>query len=154
MMTNLILTNSASHFAEYFFRKNYLKAFSPEKNKDGKSNFPDGEVYVKLPPLPKEGKAVVLHSGQPDPNAGLQELELILGILREQEREGEVFFTYFPYGMQDKIHAPGELNAAENLIKKLVEFYQVKKIHIIDAHFFGPQWTAKYPLNYILAAPA
>ena len=149
-MAIIISTSAASHLA----RKLEGEIVFSEKNKDGKNYFPDAEVYVKLPRIGGEGKVVVLHSGQSEPNAGLAELELILGILREQEREVEVFFTYFPYGMQDKIHAPGELNAAENLIKKLVEFYQVKKIHIIDAHFYGPQWTEKYPLNNISAAPA
>lgn len=152
-MAIIIPTSSANHLAdELRERKDFVIVF-PEKNKDGKNVFPDGEVYVKLPALPAEGKVVVLHSGQPDPNGGLQELEMILGILREQKRPAEVFFSYFPYSMQDKIHSDGELNAAENLIRKLVEFYQVKKIHIIDAHFFGPQWTAKYPLNNISAAP-
>ena len=152
---SLILTSSAAHLADFLDKKDFGKVFFPDKNKDGLNYFPDKETYAKFSNLRGiANRIVVVHSGQPNPNDGLQELEITLGILKDAGKKNiEVFFTYFPYGMQDKIHAKGELNAAQNLIKKLIQFYKVKKIWIIDAHFWGARWTKKYPLKNISAVP-
>jgi ribose-phosphate pyrophosphokinase len=101
----------------------------------------------------KGKRVIVLHSGAPRPNEGLIELELILQILRDNQIEPEVFFTYFPYGMQDRIFEKGETNVAENLVEKLINYYRVKKIYIIDPHFGGRKWVKKYPIVSISAAP-
>lgn len=47
----------------------------------------------------------------------------------------------------------GETNVAENLIEKLVNYYRVKRIYIIDAHFYGRKWVKKYPIINISAVP-
>ena len=70
-------------------------------------------------------RVIVLHSGAPKPNEGLTELELILQILRDNQIKPEVFFTYFPYGMQDKVFERGETNVAENLVEKLINYNKV-----------------------------
>ena len=80
-------------------------------------------------------------------------LELILQILRDNDVRPEVFFTYFPYGMQDKIFEKGETNVAENLIEKLINYYRVKRIYVIDPHFGGRKWVKKYPIISISAVP-
>jgi phosphoribosylpyrophosphate synthetase len=125
----------------------------PSLNKDNKRFFPDGETYVKIPEANSlTGRVVVIHSGIPDPNTGLVELEAILCLLRENKRISvEVFFTYFPYCMQDEVFFPGEVNMAEGLIKKLVDYYLVKKVYIIDPHFAGKSWIGKYPLVFVSA---
>lgn len=128
----------------------------PALNKDGKRMFPDGELYMKIPrPERVSGKrVVVLHAGAPFQNEGLMELELICQILKEAKaRSVEIFFTYFPYGMQDSVFSSGETNAAAMLIEKLTKHYSIKKIHIIDAHFAGKPWTSRYPLHLISALP-
>jgi len=101
----------------------------------------------------KGKRVIVLHSGAPGPNDGLVELELLLQILKENELSPELFFTYFPYSRQDKIFETGETNVAENLIKKLMNYYLVKKIFVIDAHFGEREWVKKYPLINISAIP-
>jgi phosphoribosylpyrophosphate synthetase len=102
----------------------------------------------------KNKKVIILHSGAPDPNGGLTELELILQILRDNKvKLIEVFFSYFPYGMQDRVFEKGETNVSENLIEKLINFYQVKKIYIIDPHFGGKKWIKKYPIIFASAVP-
>ncbi len=101
----------------------------------------------------KKGRVLVLHSGSPKPNEGLMELELILQILRDNHTRPDVFFSYFPYGMQDKVFEKGETNVAENLIEKLVNYYRVKKIYTIDAHFWGRKWAKKYPIDNASAVP-
>lgn len=154
MKTFIIPTSSIKHLAEKIKKKrgNFTVIF-PEKNKRGKRYFPEGEVYIKIPKLEnlKQKRLVVLHSGIPRPNDGLIELEIILQILNENQIKPEVFFTYFPYGRQDKIFEKGEGNLAENLIKKLTDYYKVKKIYLIDSHFEGRKWVKKYPIINVSA---
>ena len=128
----------------------------PDLSRDGKRYFPDGEIYMRILKAKKlqGSRVIVLYSGAPKPNEGLTELELILQILRDNNIKPEVFFTYFPYGMQDKVFKKGETNVAENLIEKLINYYKVKKIYIIDPHFGGRKWVRKYPIISISAIPS
>jgi ribose-phosphate pyrophosphokinase len=152
MEINIIPTSQAEQIGKNLAKKG-LKVIFPEKNREGKRYFPDGEVYVKISKAEKlRGRTIVLHSGAPKPNDGLVELEMILEILRKSKAKPmELFFTYFPYGKQDNIFEKGETNAAENLVKKLVGYYGVAKIYIIDAHFWGREWVKKYPVINISA---
>jgi len=151
-MINLILTTSASHFKDSFGSRKNFRLVVLGTNRDGKNIFPDGEVFVKLPELSKESRTVVLHSGAPNPNDGLAELEMILSILKRGGIQNvEVFFTYLPYGMQDKIHVEGETNAAEDLLRKLCEYYGVGKIYAIDPHFTEAPWLKGMPFVSVSA---
>jgi len=147
-MTVIIPTSSAEHIAR-ILEKDKIHVIWPKKNKDGKRHFPDGEVYTRV--VGNFEDVLILHSGQPDPNDGLVELEMILQIMKNKEKS--VFFTYFPYGMQDKIFQEGETNAAKELVKKLVEYYDVKKIYTIDAHFWGREWVNEFPITNLSALP-
>ena len=152
----IIPTTKALHLIKHWRSAKNFQIILPGFNRDGKRYFPDGEIYAKIPQASKlKGvKVIVLHTGQPYPNEGLAELELILQILKDARvKNPEVFFSYFPYGMQDKVFDRGETNTAENLIKKLTMFYGVQKISIIDAHFQGEKWVKKYPLKMISALP-
>jgi len=156
MKIYLIPTSSAEHLVKNILAKSKdFEIVFPDLSKDGKRYFPDGEVYVKIFKANKlkSKKIIVLHSGAPKPNEGLIELELILQILRDNNIKPEVFFTYFPYSMQDEVFEKGETNVAENLVEKLVNYYKVKKIYIIDAHFGGRKWVKKYPIINISAVP-
>lgn len=133
-----------------------LKVLFPDFNKDHSRYFPDGEIYARIAQAKKlKGqRTIVLHAGAPRPNEGLIELELILQILKDSNAHPiEIFFTYFPYGMQDSVFEKGETNVAENLVEKLTSYYGVKKIYIVDAHFAGRQWVKKYPLTLLSALP-
>jgi len=105
-MVCLIPTSQVLHLVNNIFKrsKNFEVVF-PNLSRDGKRCFPDGEVYVKIPNLNelRNKRVTVLHSGAPKPNEGLVELELILQILRYYNLKPEVFFSYFPYGMQDEV---------------------------------------------------
>lgn len=156
MQTFIIPTMSARHLAQKIQKKSRdFKIIFPGENKEGKRYFPDGEIYMKIPESYrlKEKRVVVLHAGMPNPNEGLIELELILQILRDSQSKVEVFFSYFPYGMQDNVFEKGETNVAENLIEKLINYYKVKKIYIIDPHFGGKKWLKQYPIIDISAVP-
>jgi len=156
MKTFLIPTSAVEHLAKNILaRAKTFKVILPGLHEDGKRYFPDGEVYTKISEVNKlrNKRVIVLHSGMPKPNEGLIELELILQILKDNQIKPGVFFTYFPYGMQDKVFEKGETNVAENLIKKLVNYYKVKKIYIIDAHFEGRNWVKKYPIVNVSAVP-
>lgn len=157
-MKNFIIipTSTAEHLAKGIKSKGKsLEVILPEKNRERKRYFPDNEVYMKISKADKlrGERVVVLHSGAPMPNKGLIELELILEILKDNKVKPEVFFTYFPYSQQDKVFEKGETNAAENLLKKLVSYYKVKKIYIIDPHFGGRNWVKKYPIIGVSAVP-
>ena len=156
MRNFLIPTSTVEYLAKSILRK--TEAFEIvflDLNRDRKRYFPNGEIYIRILKANKlRGKRViVLHSGAPRPNEGLVELELILQILKNYKVKPEVFFTYFPYGMQDKIFGGGEINVAENLVEKLVNYYKVRKIYVIDPHFGGRKWVKKYPIVSISAVP-
>jgi len=156
MKIYLIPTTTTKHLVKNLSatEKN-LKIVFPDLSRDGKRLFPDGEIYVKILKTRrlKNKRVIVLHSGAPKPNEGLMELELILQILRDNKIEPEVFFAYFPYGMQDKVFEKVETNVAENLIEKLINYYKVRKIYTIDPHFGGRKWAKKYPIISISAVP-
>jgi ribose-phosphate pyrophosphokinase len=155
MKTSIIFSSTADYLIKNLKRKakNFEFVF-PGKNKEGKRFFPDGEVYIRVAKVNNlRGKRViVLHSGAPDPNKGLVELEMILQILKDHKIKPELFFTYFPYGKQDRVFESGEANVAESLVKKLINYYRVKKIYIIDPHFGKMEWIKKYPLISIATA--
>ncbi|MFA6171831.1 MAG: ribose-phosphate diphosphokinase [Patescibacteria group bacterium] len=151
-MVNIIAASQAEHLAKFLKKdKKNFRIFKLGKNKDKKRYFPDKEIYARLPDIKKlEGRTVVLHSGMPNPNDGLIELKMVLEILREtQVGPIEVFFTYFPYGMQDHADQDGALNYAECLIKELTAYYAVHKIYTVDAHFWGRDFAKNYPIENI-----
>jgi len=152
----LIPTTQAAHLLQKKQVAGGHTILHPGFNREGKRYFPDGEVYAKISEAGRlKGKRVlVLHSGAPKPNEGLVELELILQILRDSKASlVDVLFSYFPYGMQDSVFEKGETNVAENLIEKLVHYYKVRRIYLVDPHFKGRNWTKKYPLKHLSAVP-
>lgn len=154
MKTFVILTSTADYLASGLAEKlKDSELVFPDRNKENRRHFPDGEVYMRLSKIGalKKSRVVVLHSGTPDTNTGLVELELILQILKDHRVRPEVFFTYFPYGRQDKVFEIGEANVAEGLVKKFTGYYGVKKIYTIDAHFGKMPWVKKYPIKNISA---
>jgi len=156
MKTFIIPTSAAEHLMKSFLTKTKaFKVIFPAKSKDEKRYFPDGEIYMRILKANRlrDKKVVVLHSGASKPNEGLTELELILQILRDNQIKPEVFFSYFPYGMQDKVFEKGETNVAENLIEKLINYYKVREIYTIDPHFSGRKWVKRYPIISISAVP-
>ena len=161
MRVYLISTSEAEHLAKRVKRLQpthypiYFEVIFPTENVDGKRYFPNGEVYVKILNLNKleNRRVIALHSGTPKPNEGLIELELILQILKESGIKPEVFFTYFPYGMQDEIFEKGETNVSKNLIEKLVNYYKVKKIYIIDAHFLIKEAQKDFGKDILFLSP-
>lgn len=152
----LIFCSNAEHLVGSLRKKiNTFQFIFPEKNKDGRRFFLDGEVYIRISGLEKikKGRVVVVQSGMPEPNSSLIELEMVLQILKDKGINPELFFTYFPYGRQDKVFEPGETSVAESLIKKFVSYYKVRRIYIVDPHFDKRPWVKKYPLLSISATP-
>ena len=156
MKIYLIPTSTAEHLAkEIQIKTKEIEIVFPDLSRDGKRYFPDGEICMRILKANRlrDKKVIVLHSGAPKPNEGLAELELILQILRDNQIKPEVFFSYFPYGMQDKVFEKGETNVAENLIEKLINYYKVREIYTIDPHFSGRKWVKRYPIISISAVP-
>ena len=154
----IILTSGAEHLAKNLQKlsaKTDSEVITLAKNKDNSRIFPDGEIYARIPGINKleNKKVTVVHSGMPNPNDGLAELELAIQILKNTKAKIEVFFAYFPYGMQDAAFEAGEANAAEELIKKFTDYYGIKKIYVLDPHFGKRSWQNKYPIINISAVP-
>lgn len=151
LMTTYIISTSKAQYLIKKIKEKQIKAVFPKENKRGERQFLDKEIYVKIPEAErlKNKRVVILHSGAPDPNEGIIELELILEILKDYDIRPEVFFSYFPYSRQDKVFEKGETNAALSLIKKLITYYLVKKIYVIDPHFGKRAWINKYPIKAI-----
>lgn len=125
----LIATTHAEHLLRHIKSTDTIRVTSLLKNSDHKRLFPDGEVYVEVPDLPRGQRIVVLHAGAPDPNTGIVELELLLQTLsRLGHQYLEVFFSYMPYGMQDNPKSTHTAHSAEDLIRKLVQYLSL--IHI------------------------
>jgi phosphoribosylpyrophosphate synthetase len=156
MVTYLIPTSQAEHIGKKLINEPDISVIFPDKNKDGKRYFPDGEVYERISRVKSlDNKVIFLHSGAPDTNTGLIELEQLLQIANHENSERkkserfpiEVFFTLFPYGRQDNRFQVGETNAAEEYVKKLTNYYNVGRIYTIDAHFAGKRdWVKDYPI--------
>ena len=143
--TFLIFCSGAEHLARRLRKKVRI----------ARTFFPDGEIYVRIDGINKlkNKRVVVFQSGATNPNSGLIELEMVLQILKDGGVRPEVFFTYFPYGRQDKVFKFGETNFSEGLIKKLVNYYKIRKIYIIDPHFGNRPWVKKYPVVSASAVP-
>ncbi|MDY6789309.1 MAG: hypothetical protein SVV03_05100, partial [Candidatus Nanohaloarchaea archaeon] len=129
----LILTPSAEHL------ELDGRTFQPHP-KSGAREFPDGEVYVHIPGAEDIDEALVVHSGMPEPNRGLECLRGTLELLKEKDVGTNLFLTYFPYGMQDSEFFEGDLNKARALLKEFRDFYQVNKIYSMDVHFSNREW--------------
>ena len=143
----VIPTSFAKHLGQALSDSGAYEVLWPEDNKEGARFFPDGEVYAKLPVSSPDDRTVVLHAGMPNPNDGLQELESILTLLKARKTKHiDVFFSYFPYSMQDGVFLEGELNAAEALVQKLIGYYGVAQLFVIDPHFGGRPWMEQYPI--------
>ncbi len=150
----IIPTLHAEHLAKLMSVPKGSSIVFIEGNKEGKRFFPDGEIFVKLPKVKLHKRIVILHAGAPNPNAGIVELEMLICTLNNLGHKNiEIFFAYFPYGMQDNPKLLREANAAENLIQKLTNFYSIRKIYVLDAHFLGQSWVKKYPIKNISAIP-
>ncbi|HEY4512021.1 MAG TPA: ribose-phosphate diphosphokinase [Candidatus Paceibacterota bacterium] len=152
---HLVLPTST---ARHFFTSNMNPQFAggtalviPTPNKEGIYRFPDGEVYLRIPRISHAERIAIVHSGYPDPNGGLIELYMMLDIVRQYAPKAKlsVIFTTFPYGRQDKVYYAGELNAAETLIRTLVERYGVARVSAIDAHFANERWTRNHPFTNV-----
>ena len=141
---NIICTTAAEHIGKRLATDYGFNVIFPDKNREGKRCFPDGEVYSRISGIDNlRGRTIILHSGAPDPNAGLTELRMNLKILKKAKIKPEVFFTYFPYGKQDQEFVKGETNAAKDLVEELVNYYRVKRIYIIDVHFSQRRWLSE-----------
>ena len=136
---NLIVTDFATHLGKKIARNPQFNVLFPGKNREESRFFPDGEIYVRLALEKLSGRVVILHTGAPKPNEGLVELEIILAIFKQAKINPEIFFSYFPYAMQDKVFLYGETDFTFDLIEKFINFYHAKKIYILDPHFLIPK---------------
>lgn len=139
---DLLVTPPAEHLS--------LDAARLREHPDGGRRFPDGEVYVRLPPL---AEAVVLvHAGQPAPNEGLAYLYGALAALRERGHAVRLVFTYTPYCRQDLAFEEGTLNYARAMVSDLEDC--VERIYAVDPHFAHREWVEGHAVERIRALPA
>lgn len=115
----------------------------------GGRSFPEGEVYVQKDM--RGDNVFVVHSGLPGPNRSLMYLFGVLERCREEDLEPYLFSTYFPYMRQDGSFHGSDLNYARSLVEKMVEYYGVREIYTLDAHFSERDWTSRFPVENVSA---
>lgn len=94
-------------------------------------NFPDGESYVRLPPV-KGMRVVLVQSMHPKPNDAIIEAILTLRTAKELGAKKTVLVApYLGYLRQDKRFKPGE-SISNHIIADLLRF--IDKIITIDPH--------------------
>lgn len=152
-MVTLIPTSSALHLARRLAKAKDIRVVFPDSNKDGKRVFPDGEAYARLSGVSELfGRVVLLVAGVPKPNTVVMELEMLLSLITHSKAHPiEIFFTYFPYSMQDHEFEEGERNVVEDLMTKWASYYNVTRFYAIDGHFEGKPWLSRHPLVTLTA---
>lgn len=171
----LILPTVQSEHIARILKQRYSDRFdflSLGGNKDGKMEFPGGEVYVRVEDIEKiDGQDVtVLHCGAPRANTSTVGIfftlyslmrpmysrgkdergKKVFGELDVTARSKRVFFLYPAYCRQDWPDMTGGINAAEYLIWCITN-HGVEKIYTLDAHFAADDWVTKYPLVNVSA---
>lgn len=96
--------------------------------------FPDGELYVRVP-ADAAGKIVVLlECAGHRPNAALIETVLsVKTLLRHGAREVILVMPYFPYARQDSEFNPGEAVSLRE-VSELIEWLGVSSLVTVDMH--------------------
>ncbi|UCG95151.1 MAG: hypothetical protein JSV92_03860 [archaeon] len=122
--------------------------------------FPDDELDLRLPMEQLEGvnKAVVIYSGQPNPDMANTEAFHVAWALEDEGFGPEtmnLFALYMDYGRHDKKFKDGQPVAGRKLLEDLSRHYG--KIHAVDYHSSEP-WVEKLGIiretlvPYIMAA--
>ncbi len=96
--------------------------------------FPDGEIYVRIPEEVEGQKVVVVQSTCYPPNRNYMELFLLLDAAKDLgAEEVSAVVPYFGYARQDKRFEEGEA-VSLNTIAKLIESSGADEIYVLDFH--------------------
>jgi len=144
--TLVILTPSAEHLKNSLESKTDVATFLP--NKDGKLEFPDGESYIRLPEVDDYERIMLVHSGLPDTDKGLFQLDYAFYYLVTKGKMVDIFFTKFPYDRQDQEFQKGEINIARKLLEKYSDHYTgPRNVYLLEPHFGGRSWLEDLQRN-------
>lgn len=99
--------------------------------------FPDGELNIEFDPKDLEGirKAVVIYSGQPNPDAADKEVFHMAYTFEDENlhpNDLTLFSLYMNYGRHDKKFQDGQGRVGMHFLEDLSQHYG--KIHIVDYH--------------------
>lgn len=104
--------------------------FVPIERKD----FPDGEIYVRVPGEVDGKEILVVQSTCSPPNRNYMELFLTLDAVRDLGAEKiSVAIPYLAYARQDKRFEPGEAVSLRT-VSKLIESSGAQEIFLVDLH--------------------
>ena len=141
-------------------------------NIDGKLEFPNKERYTCIPEIERchNEDVVVLHSGYPRPNSSLVQLYQVFRSLKdpmysEGKVDGEkiyrpmdidikskhIFYLIPSYTKQDWPDKTGSINAMQDQMEVLKDFYGVDKFFFIDWHSQGEDWTKDFDIAHVSA---
>lgn len=118
--------------------------------------FPDGEIYVRIPGEVEGEEVVVVQSTHYPPNQNYMELFLLLDAARDLGAEKvSAVIPYFAYARQDKRFEPGEA-VSLGTVAKLIESSGAEELFTLElhAHRIGP--VPEYldiPAQNLTAAP-
>ena len=121
-----------------------------------KDEFPDGEIYVRIPKDVEGERVIVVQSTCYPPNQNYMELFLILDAVRDiGASDITAVIPYFGYARQDKRFEPGEAVSLET-VAKLIDCSGANEVFTIDLHAHGIDSSPEVfeiPSQNISAAP-
>ena len=96
--------------------------------------FPDGELYVKVPTNVSGRKVILLECAGRRPNSALVESLLTVKTLAKKgAREIILVFPYFPYARQDEEFTPGEAESLK-IVAELLNGLGISALITVDMH--------------------
>ncbi|KXA90653.1 hypothetical protein AKJ62_00360 [candidate division MSBL1 archaeon SCGC-AAA259D14] len=126
----LVIGGSASKKLAEKVSKEINSKFVPVENKQ----FPDGEIYVRIPEKVQGEKTLIIQSTHQNPNQYYMELFLLLDAAKDLGAEKvSAVIPYFAYARQDKRFEPGEAISLQT-VSKLIESAGADEIFLIDLH--------------------
>ncbi len=129
-MPELVLGGSNSRHIAYRLSKKMNIEYSTVEVKE----FPDNELYVRIPMDVKQREVIYVNSLQPNPNRSLVETILTLDALKKQNAKSIVaVIPYLAYARQDEMFNPGEAVSVLT-IADMFKSLDIDQIITVDMH--------------------
>jgi len=129
-MPDLILGGSNSRHIAFKLSEKMKVNYSPVEIKE----FPDSELYVRVPIDVKQKEVIYVNSLQPNPNRSLIETILTLDAIKKQNPRSIIaVIPYLAYARQDEMFNPGEavsIFTVADMFKSL----NVDEVITVDMH--------------------
>lgn len=129
-MSWVILGGSNSRHIAYKLSKNLNLDYSLVETKE----FPDNELYVRIPLDVNQKDVIYVNSLQPNPNRSIIETMLTLDAIKKQNAKSIIaVIPYLAYARQDKMFNPGEAVSILT-VATMFKSLNIDRIITVDMH--------------------